>query len=233
MWTQGPGPGSLRSPCRWSEPGRWPGAGGGPSAEREKGRQGSKSTGTGAPGGADTDAPRRTGGRLGGAPPRSVGHGHRDDLTDPALGVRAVVPASSPHFGFPQSTPAGPVPSGRAGTRHSHSTDGETEARGPGLSFRKFMAPEAGGPTLSASDHVAPVAGSAERSAEVQVRAGPVPLRPLSSCVDSHALPVSSRGRPSMRACVLMSSSCKDPGHPGSGPPLSPPGDPISSWLRL
>lgn len=50
-------------------------------------------------------------------------------------------------------------------------------------------------------------------------RGGRVLLRPLSLCVDSRALPVSSQGHPSVCVCVLMSSSCKDPSHSGSGPP--------------
>lgn len=49
-------------------------------------------------------------------------------------------------------------------------------------------------------------------------RGGVLP-RPLSSCEDGRAPPVSSQGRPSVRICVLVSSSYKDPGHTGSGSP--------------
>ena len=46
---------------------------------------------------------------------------------------------------------------------------------------------------------------------------GRVPPRPLSLWVDGCPLPVSSRGRPSARVCVLILASCKDPAHKGSG----------------
>lgn len=56
---------------------------------------------------------------------------------------------------------------------------------------------------------------------KMPTRAGQVTLRPLSSRVDGRALPASSRGRPSMRGCVLMPSSHQesvmwDQGHPGN-----------------
>ena len=42
----------------------------------------------------------------------------------------------------------------------------------------------------------------------------------LSPCVWTAVLSVSSQGRPSVRVCVLIPSSYKDPGHTGSGPTL-------------
>lgn len=175
--SRGPGPRSLRSPCRWSVPGRLLGAARGPSPERGKGRQGLKSVDVGLLLGL-TQTPRtgraqapRTDGRFGGRPSplcRSRSPPRSDGSQAWCLWT------SSSRFGCPQSTPTSPVLSGRAGTRRSHSTDGETEARGPGL-FGNFMPPASGGPILSASDHVAPVAGSAEQSVEVQGRAGLVP----------------------------------------------------------
>ena len=70
----------------------------------------------------------------------------------------------------------------------------------------------------SLQDSLAAVPEADARDAGVG-RQGGVPPRPLSSCVDGRALPGSSRGRPSVRVCVLMSSSCNDPSHTGSGPP--------------
>lgn len=74
------------------------------------------------------------------------------------------------------------MPSGRVGTWHPHSTDEETEAWEPGLSFGNFMLQEAGGRTQSASKQVAPVAGSTEQHRAARWRRSPCGCLPGSPC---------------------------------------------------